>query len=51
MDDQQNKVMCARAPECLKDGFIHDGEPTAIFNGKLYHKECAERQQAENNAP
>ena len=51
MPDQQDIQMCARAERCLKGGFVHKDEPTKWFNGKLYHKECAERQEAENKAP
>jgi hypothetical protein len=51
MGEQEDKVMCARAPECLRDGFIHPGEDAVRFNGKLYHRECAERQEAGDNTP
>ena len=48
---QEDIVMCARGERCLRDGFIHEDELTKYFSGKLYHKECAERQEAENKAP
>jgi hypothetical protein len=50
MGGKENIVMCARAPRCLKGGFIVKGEPTETLDGKLYHKECAELQERENNS-
>lgn len=45
MSDVEEITRCARTPNCKKDGFIHEGEPTKEVNGKFYHEECAPTQK------
>jgi hypothetical protein len=51
MSDVEELEACGRGDRCLRGGFIIPGEATRKINGKLYHEECAERQEQENDAP